>query len=459
MGHGPSTATTRQRERRRAECLQRPLLTAVLALALPAACGAPLDRSADGGLDGDRAGGDGGARADGDVPVDADVDGVPSADAGPDGTAPDVRPTVRVRRVAAGQSHVCVLSQQGSVCCAGRGPWLGTAGARDSDSLVAVPGLEAGVVDLSASFSHTCALKEDGSVWCWGDGSCGGLGDGTAADIPYTDFEAAPPVRAHLPGPAETVGVSGWQACSRLRDGSASCWGYNAHGNLGDGTYEERHEPVQVVDLGAGIVQLSVGGGFSCGVTLDRQVWCWGSHVMPSVVGVEYGPRPVLMEGLGSEVASVEVGGNQGCTLRRDGTVWCWGFGYLGAGDDRASEVPVQVESLGDRVVQLAAGFSHFCARTTDGALWCWGNNVEGAVGLGEGVHTAETPMQVASLGFEVADVRASGHTTCAILEDGRLYCWGEFYGRVFGEGVPAGIAHTPTPVPDSLECGEPVLY
>lgn len=49
-------------------------------------------------------------------------------------------------------------------------------------SPVHVAGLEAGVAGLAAGGSHSCALRSEGGVRCWGWNADGRLGDGTFAE-------------------------------------------------------------------------------------------------------------------------------------------------------------------------------------------------------------------------------------------------------------------------------------
>jgi len=61
--------------------------------------------------------------------------------------------------------------------------------------------------------------------------------------------------------------------------GNVWAWGSNGSGQLGQGDFVERHEPTLVRDstgvLG-GIIQISAGYRFSCALTSDRRVLCWG---------------------------------------------------------------------------------------------------------------------------------------------------------------------------------------
>src|SRR6185369_6500512 len=98
------------------------------------------------------------------------------------------------------------------------------------------------------------------AVLCWGRNTTGQLGDGTTRD------HAAP---APVVGLTDAIGlaaggdvVDGF-VCALRRGGRVSCWGTNHVGQLGDGTFEERHAPVEVVELDDA-TQITAGYAHAC---------------------------------------------------------------------------------------------------------------------------------------------------------------------------------------------------
>src|SRR4029077_369881 len=72
-------------------------------------------------------------------------------------------------------------------------------------------------------------------------------------------------------------------ACARIRDGTAVCWGGNGSGQLGDGTKNQRLTPVQVKNPAGsgpltGVVSLTTGYSHTCALLTDRTVDCWGDN-------------------------------------------------------------------------------------------------------------------------------------------------------------------------------------
>jgi alpha-tubulin suppressor-like RCC1 family protein len=85
------------------------------------------------------------------------------------------------------------------------------------------------VRSISAGGGHTCADTNSGTVMRWGWNANGQLGDGT------TNNQLAPKA---VPGLSSVSSVSAGQShtCAVLGDGSVQCWGNNAFGQLGDDT-------------------------------------------------------------------------------------------------------------------------------------------------------------------------------------------------------------------------------
>ncbi|ACY15475.1 RCC1 domain-containing protein [Haliangium ochraceum] len=167
-------------------------------------------------------------------------------------------------------------------------------------------------------------------------------------------------------------------------------------------------------------------------------------------------------------VEHVAAGYAHTCVLFDDGGVRCWGKGANGRlgtgateniGDDETPAASADV-ALGGRAVQISAGDDHACALLDTGKLRCWGGNRDGQLGYGHtrDIGDDETPASAGDVPLDeaVAQVVAGSAYTCALLESGRVRCWGASPEGETGLGLDGrtiGDDEAPTAVP-ALELG-----
>jgi alpha-tubulin suppressor-like RCC1 family protein len=99
-----------------------------------------------------------------------------------------------------------------------------------------------GIKAVAAEGGHTVALGSDGTVWTWGFNDHGQLGDGT------TTNRATPVQVASLSG-VKAIAAAMWHTVALKSDGTIWAWGDNQYGELGDGTTTGSLTPVQVFNL------------------------------------------------------------------------------------------------------------------------------------------------------------------------------------------------------------------
>lgn len=153
-----------------------------------------------------------------------------------------------------------------------------------------------------------------------------------------------------------------------------------------------------------------------------------------------------------SRISFKEVGAyasSHQCGIRNDGTLWCWGshtYGQLGigaptgSGHDKGSPTQVGTETTWKAIAGLAD--SHTCAVKDDGSMWCWGRNNQHQLGLGETGGPQEVqPVQVGT-DLDWDKVTTCGSPcSCALRTDQSLWCWGALL--VFA----APLAEDPAPI------------
>ncbi|CAN0434518.1 unnamed protein product [Pylaiella littoralis] len=152
---------------------------------------------------------------------------------------------------------------------------------------------------------------------------------------------------------------------------------------------------------------------------------------------------------LGNNTAQeVAAGQSHTCVLLTSGNVACWGYNEfgqasgLGVGDtvDRGLSPDDMGDGLalvdlgtGRTATHISCGQYTTCAVLDDGSLKCWGRNNHGMLGLGDTDNRGGSAddmgdnLPAVDLGTENTAVAVSGgqQHTCAILGNGGLKCWG----------------------------------
>ena len=256
---------------------------------------------------------------------------------------------------------------------------------------------------VCTGLEFSCALSTTGHVRCWGENDYGQLGYGDTTyrgdqggemglDLPIVNIGAGETATAL------TCGIE--HVCVRLAsDDKIKCWGRNNHGQLGLGDTENRgDEPGEMgdnlprVNIGTVRTALRVDAGhhFTC-VNLDsRNVKCWGLNDV----------------------------------------------GQLGQGNTNNLLSPpsgsIDIDAPGG-VQQLSVGFDHVCVRLDTARGKCWGGASTGQIGSGAtdnlgddaGEMGANLPLLSLGANHQIRSILAGYFTSCAILQDDTLKCWG----------------------------------
>ena len=348
---------------------------------------------------------------------------------------------------------------QGTSCAIGTGTdvgiwcWGSIQTPETEDSIAESPTLlssDEPLLELSVGQASACAItQQSGKLNCWGDLAtplgidaqerwvgvslgnkygCGVLFTGRAVcwgDCTGDECGPGPPIE--LPGGGQLYYVSnsrpnfGWLLISAsisdidnnvsphtcaIEEFRAWCWGDNTFGQLGDGTQTSSAVPREVAG-GRTWQQVCAGSGYSCGISTDSELYCWGIQI--PVANNLYGTRPVQMEILvGSDRlwSSVSCGMYHACAIEESSRqIYCWGdnsYGQLGDGTNESSQSAVLVIPEGNiGWAEVSAGGTQTCGR--DGVtreIYCWGFAEGGQLGIGTiDQDYYDTPQRV-SLGF-----------------------------------------------------------
>jgi alpha-tubulin suppressor-like RCC1 family protein len=338
----------------------------------------------------------------------------------------------RPAAVAAGGAHSLALDASGSVWAWGRNDHgqLGlVAGTLEPEAAAQRPyrvDKLADVIAIAAGTNHSLALRADGAVWAWGDNERGQLGDGTMTDRSL-------PVRAKGLGPVVAIAAGLDFSLALDLDGKVWGWGANDHGQLGDGTIQDRLLAVAVSAKLDEVVAISAcggGGEHSLALRANGTVWGWGfnghGQLGDGTTSDRRSPKPCSVKGaigigagawhslvLLSDGAVIAAGANESGQLG-DGTTsdrHTFDFVTVAEGDDPDPYIPLT------EVVEVAAGGWHNLARIVDGSVRAWGAGNGGRMGTGTEAdhHDAVFVVEASDVDDDPAYVGAPAADMCAI--------------------------------------------
>ena len=353
--------------------------------------------------------------------------------------------TLAIGAISSDSGRTCAIDWTGKAWCFGAPP-LGDGSSNGSQRPVAVDtsGVLAGrvLVDVAAGNGFTCVRDEQGKLFCWGANGTGQLGTGDTTDsvLPRSIETSGALQGKQLV--AVTAGVS--HACAVDADGTAYCWGGNAYGQLGNGTLVDTALPTPV-SAGAASGERFIGigsGAYSvCAVAASGRAYCWGYNAqgqlgngtkVNSSVPVAVSTATVLAN---KRLLEVSAGQYHSCGVDSDGLAYCWGSngsGRLGDGTGVDSTTPVAVSTSGAlsgrNVTDIAADVQNTCTADSAGRVACWGYN--GNQQIGDGTNVARlAPTAVITSGAlgpeKIIGVSVDTFRSCALAESGHAFCWG----------------------------------
>ena len=317
-----------------------------------------------------------------------------------------------------------------------------------------------GAVDVAAGPTHTCARLGDGTVRCWGENDEFQLGDVGA--------QSASPVTLAGAHDVVELGLGRAHTCVRTRDGHVSCVGGNDRGSFGyphtcavskshlqggtSGVMTVFCASLTEVEDVRGAVELAHGRDHACVRAADGGMRCWGgagrselgnrahgSARSEQPIAVDLGARPPAAA-TEADVLQVETAGSVTCALMADHGVRCWGAGTLGQLGVPAASLHVAGEPdfVAHRAhpeavpgvsgaTQLALGSYTGCALLDDGRVSCWGNNGNGE--LGDRKSTDPRAAAIVPGLDHVRSISVSPSSmevhACAVKADASVRCWG----------------------------------
>ena len=297
---------------------------------------------------------------------------------------------------------------------------------------------------LSLGLYHSVGIKIDGTLWSWGQNSSGQLGDGTI-------INRAAPFKIGSSNYWTMVTGGNSQTLAIKSDGTLWAWGGNGNGQLGDGSTTQRNNPVQVGSATNWIHVSSSSDAHTTALKSDGTLWSWGYNGHGQLGdGTTSDQNMPIQVGSENYWLDVECGSDYTLALKTNGTLWAWGqnhIGQLGDGTTTERHSPVQIGS-DSNWVSIACSEYHNVALKSNGTIWGWGINNNGQ--LGDGTTTTRTsPVQIGSSNSWISSSCAHYHST-ALQTDGSLWSWGANGDGQLGDGTRTN-KNTPTLITSQL--------
>ena len=284
---------------------------------------------------------------------------------------------------------------------------------------------------IAAGYQHGCGIDNTGvagNAWCWGRNNYGQLGNNS-------NNNSNVPVQVSDGHNFSSIVTGDYHTCALDTSGNAWCWGFNSNGQLGIGNTSNKTTPVMVSSPPSTFASISTGYLYTCGIDTSENAWCWGYNANGQLGdGTTTTPRKTPVKINGYTFSSISAGYYHTCALNASGNAYCWGmntYGQLGNGTTTESSVPVQV-SGGHTFTSIAVGQYHTCAIDISGNAYCWGRNDWGQLGIGIQDPNNHTLPEAVGGGKFFTSLTKGDNYSCGINSSQNAYCWGQYLGSPY---------------------------
>lgn len=263
-------------------------------------------------------------------------------------------------------------------------------------------------------------------------------GSSTIAGVGPEVVDMAPNVRF------VSITAGGQYTCAVSVERTVYCWGRNDFAQLGRGLISARGTPGLVPGL-SGILGISGSINNTCASNGSGELFCWGGTSNRSINDAPgFGTSPVRIPTLRG-VRAFASGVFNACAVESDFSTSCWGYFQL----DETYAPPTdrggvrRLRQLGGAIA-VSAGADFLCVAYTNGRVGCLGNGVSRFLERTTGSAYLELPTLrgVVALSSMLTYV-------CSLTNTGQIFCWGSAEPQTPGtNGHRLNLQSIPLPSP-----------
>jgi alpha-tubulin suppressor-like RCC1 family protein len=306
------------------------------------------------------------------------------------------------------------------------------------------------IKDVVTASTTSFALSDNGTVYIWGANNLSQMGVGgnsASGAINKAGFNV-PTLHPYLSGVKRIVASNqSTHVFAILDNGTVMGWGYNSHGQLGNGRTSTVFEPnntgmTNVKDIALGsshsLALFNNGTLFAAGYNYSGQLGINSTTNKSSFVHIS-----TL-----SDISKVFAGGNHSFAVKNDGTFYAWGDngdGELGVGTTGKTKIPTLISGI-INPSQVSTGSNHVIVLMPDGTVKTAGDNSYGQLGYTGGDSlTFNTVPGITN----AIQVQAGYYYTMVLLADGTIKVFGKNNKAQLGLGyVDTDVHSYPTTIP-----------
>ncbi|RLT33238.1 MAG: hypothetical protein DWI54_00240 [Chloroflexi bacterium] len=355
---------------------------------------------------------------------------------------------------------------------------------------------------------YTCAILDNGTLKCWGDNGFGQLGQGDMNNRGDSTAEMAALAAVNLGTGIQVtaVAIGAAHSCQILSSTNIKCFGHGQNGKLGYGDADTRGYTSSAMGDNLPIVDLDGVSPTATSTPVDTDTPTASNTPVdtstPSQTNTPTVTRTASKTytrsktptrsktktktrtptksktptrtpiGYVSRVSALASGSSHSCAILASSVVKCWGLntnGQLGLGDtasrgdaggEMGNSLPAVDLGTGVLASKIYAGSDHTCILTTTKRVKCWGGNGAGQLGIGDTNHRGDGSGEMGDIlpyvdlgtGRTASAVALGEGSTCALLDNATLVCWGQ---NVFGQ---LGVGSIDTIGDASSEMGDALV-